>query len=200
MRYEERAKANKVNKILKECWEEIDRRAKVDMSKWKKMRCSYYEDLGVNLSEVTQRLKREERLSEELRNADRGIQKQEQYDRIVNSRYNKMYRTIRKEERAAYLKEDYNGRDQSMIARFRGGNEELGSRHWRPKDENKCRLCGQEVETLEHMIEECQEMGKEAITKFGIMKGGEDGTKWMRKVLKLRKKKEEGNKNGISNE
>lgn len=50
------------------------------------------------------------------------------------------------------------------------------------------------------MIEECQEMGKEAITKFGIMKGGEDGTRWMRKVLKLRKKKEEGNKNGISNE
>lgn len=140
MRYEERAKVNKVNKILKECWEEIDRRAKVDMSKWKKMRCSYYEDLGVNLSEVTQRLKRGERLSEELRNADRGIKTQEQYDRIVNSRYNKMYRTIRKEERAAYLKEDYNGRDQSMIARFRGGNEELGSRHWRPKDENKCRL------------------------------------------------------------
>lgn len=69
---------SKVNKILQECWKEMDKKSKADMSKWEKMRCNYYEDLGVNLSEVTQRLNRKERLSEGLRITDREIQKQEQ--------------------------------------------------------------------------------------------------------------------------
>ena len=62
------------------------------------------------------------------RKLDRVEQYQSFYDRIVIGRYNGKYRGIREENRAYYLKAEYKGRDQSMIARFRCGNEERGQR------------------------------------------------------------------------
>jgi len=41
------------------------------------------------------------------------------------------------------------------MARFRLGNEVKEGRYWEERREKLCRLCGNEVETWEHMWEEC---------------------------------------------
>ncbi|KMQ97071.1 dead-box atp-dependent rna helicase 51-like protein [Lasius niger] len=71
------------------------------------------------------------------------------------------------------------------------GNKERANRYWRNAEENKCGLCGQKVETLEHLIKECNELEKEEeITKWKITQGQEEGSSWMRKIIRKRKEKE----------
>lgn len=42
-----------------------------------------------------------------------------------------------------------------MVARFRHGSKEKGRDEWRPERDRKCRICGIEEETIDHMIETC---------------------------------------------
>lgn len=83
---------------------------------------------------------------------------------------------------------EYRGRDQSLIVRFRCGNEEKTNKYLKGAEENKCRLCGKENKTIEYLIKECKEIEKdEEITRW---KGQEDGTRWMRKVREARRRSE----------
>ena len=43
-----------------------------------------------------------------------------------------------------------------VIARFRLGSENLGSKYWKREEEKKCRLCRKGEETLRHIFEECE--------------------------------------------
>lgn len=65
------------------------------------------------------------------------------------------------------------------MARFRCGNEERGLEHWRGQRDMLCRICGQEEETVEHLVDACcpTDMSEERIrSEFG------HGVLWMREV------------------
>lgn len=82
---------------MKECWRELDGQNKG--SRWEEERKEYYEDKGINVKEVRAKCTDELRLAEELAQINREKQAQEQYDRIITGKYNKMYREIRESER-----------------------------------------------------------------------------------------------------
>jgi len=42
------------------------------------------------------------------------------------------------------------------VARFRLGNEIREGRYWEEEEKKVCRLCGDKVETWEHVWEECR--------------------------------------------
>jgi hypothetical protein len=73
------------------------------------------------------------------------------------------------------------GKDVKIMARFRCRNEELALIKW--ITENRCRICGTEEETIEHLITTCcpTELSEEEILN-------EDGRglSWMRGVLECR--------------
>ena len=71
---------------------------------------------------------------------------------------------------------------------MRVGNEEIANRYWLSDERRKCRLCGEEQETLEHVIEcseETRRNWRELLHEDGR------GIDWMEKVKKLRKIKED---------
>lgn len=160
------------------------------MSRWEEERIRYYREKGIERQDLTERWTGDLFLAEDLAQADRAEQRQAQYEKVLSGRYNKKYREIREDDRAEYLKEEYKGRDQSMVARFRCGNEERANRYRKNKEENKCRLCEQEEETIEHLIYRCREVKKEKeITSRKVTMG----TTGRRKMLdEENNKKEEG--------
>jgi len=71
--------------------------------------------------------------------------------------------------------------------RFRLGNEMKEGRYWEEEDKRMCRLCGGEIESWEHVWEECR-MWKEKGNKswqevYGRILGEDgEGESWMREV------------------
>lgn len=130
----------------------------------------------------------------ELIRADEEKQRKEIVERIKGGRYNKRYGEIRKKSRPEYLKTGYKGRDQTLIGRFRCGNEENGNRYWRSEEENRCRMCQKGVETLEHILKDCEKTEWEEsgrINATEILKNTEKGIKWMREIKDMHKRGEE---------
>lgn len=142
VRYEEKGRTRGINGIIVEFWKEIDRQKK--RSRWEEERIKYYEGKEINRKKVSIRCTGDLRLAETLAQADREDQLQEQYDRTVTGKYNRRYREIRESEREEYLKAEYKGRDQVMIARFRCGNEELENKYWKEDEDWICRICKEE--------------------------------------------------------
>jgi len=73
------------------------------------------------------------------------------------------------------------------MARFRLGNEVKEGRYWEEEKEKLCRLCGYEVETWEHVWEECKswkegtgESWQEACS--WVLGGDGGGETWMREL------------------
>nr|XP_034190794.1 uncharacterized protein LOC117609058 [Osmia lignaria] len=161
VRYEEKTRTKGINKLILECWKEVDTKCERKRSKWEEQRRQYYEEKGIEIKDVKGKCTGDLTLAENLSQLDRAEQCQTFYDRIVIGRYNGKYRGIREENRAYYLKEEYKGRDQSMIARFRCGNEERGNRYWKKKEDNVCRMCGLGEDTIEHLLKECREVERD---------------------------------------
>lgn len=66
-----------------------------------------------------------------------------------------------------------------MVARFRCGNEERANRYWKEKEENKCRLCEQEEETIDYLIYRCKEVERDkGITRGKVTMGQEEVKSW----------------------
>ncbi|XP_011881812.1 PREDICTED: uncharacterized protein LOC105569733 [Vollenhovia emeryi] len=118
---------------------------------------------------------------------DRKEQRTEQEKRIEEGRYCTRYKELRTEHIPKYLQKKYKGRDQRMIARYRCGNEEEGSKYWRKEEERVCRICGEKKETLEHLRSDCVETLRDDRNIKDILKDTGEGADWMRKVIKLRK-------------
>ena len=76
--------------------------------------------------------------------------------KIEESKYNSRYKEIATKERPEYLKRRMRKKERSLIARFRCGNEVGGRQHWREEENRRCRICKEEEETLEHVIERCE--------------------------------------------
>lgn len=182
MRYEEKARTKMINKIITECWKEMDGQKKG--SKWEEERSRYYEGKGIKVNEVGRHCSGDLSLAETIAQVDRDAQTQELYDRIITGRYNKRYREIREDEREEYLGAEYRGRNQKMIARFRCGNEELENSYWKEERKRICRICGEEKETIEHLIKVCKGLDRvpNLMTRT-VLRGGTEEAGWMRMVL-----------------
>ena len=76
--------------------------------------------------------------------------------KIEESKYNAHYKEIATKERPEYLKRRIRKKERSLIARFRCGNEVRRRQHWREEENRRCRICKEEEETLEHVIERCE--------------------------------------------
>lgn len=48
----------------------------------------------------------------------------------------------------------------SKIARFKLGNEIREGKYWKGDEERRCRLCGMESESWEHLLERCRKWWK----------------------------------------
>ncbi len=50
------------------------------------------------------------------------------------------------------------GKDKIHLARFRLGNEVKAAEFWKRKEQILCRLCGEGLETMQHIMQECGKM------------------------------------------
>ena len=122
-------------------------------------------------------------------------QEEERREKIVHSRYNKWYREIVVGELPKYLKAGWGEARYGRIARFRLGNEMRGGRYWEEEEERKCRVCGGEEETWEHVLDRCSgEEGDEKGVgeKIREILGEEgNGEEWMKRWEGKRREREE---------
>ena len=65
-------------------------------------------------------------------------------------------------------------KERSLIARFRCGNEVRGRQHWREEESRRCRICKEEEETLEHVIERCEVTRGDLRIKEVLKRTGEE--------------------------
>ncbi|KYQ49651.1 hypothetical protein ALC60_11272 [Trachymyrmex zeteki] len=89
------------------------------------------------------------------------------------------------------------------VAWFRLGNEVREGRYWEGEEERKCRLCGNEVESWDHLWEGCRAWWNGEVGRWQKELGrnlGEEGEgeEWMRKVEKERERMREGMRKGES--
>ncbi len=83
---------------------------------------------------------------------------QENWRRIEESRYNRVYKEIKKNRtgRAEYLNAEWIPvKEKIRMGRYRVGNEVKAAEYWKDEGERKCRMCGVDIETLVHIVEEC---------------------------------------------
>jgi len=157
---------------------------------------------------MEERSRQEENWFYKLEERDRERQREERWDKIVASKYNKWYREVIEQGIPGYLKKGWGENRWRRIARFRLGNEVKGGRYWEEEDERRCRLCGGEEETWEHVWEGCRtwkEGGcwQEAV---GWVLGGKGkGENWMKELEKERERRweagrDEGMRDGGGNE
>ena len=75
------------------------------------------------------------------------------------------------------------GLDIKTIARFRLGSKERSKDKWSSEKERKCRICGTEEETIEHLTTTCCPADQ---TEEEIMGEEGQGVPWMKYVLESR--------------
>ncbi|XP_036148444.1 uncharacterized protein LOC118647508 [Monomorium pharaonis] len=68
-----------------------------------------------------------------------------------------------------YLRKGWGESRWKRIIRCRLGNEMRGSRYWEDEERKKCRLCGNSVETWEHVWEECRDWARVVIEETLVL-------------------------------
>jgi len=74
-----------------------------------------------------------------------------------------------------------------IMTRFKLCNEWRASKYWTDEEKRKCRMCGREEETGEHVLKASDYTAQEQEADM-IMNGEGDGIEWMKIVLKERSK------------
>ncbi|KAL6421353.1 hypothetical protein ACFW04_014690 [Cataglyphis niger] len=142
-------------RIARRCWKELRERSrrKIDLSKWEKERCRYFEDRGMGMVEVE--AKRSEGALDfgYFVKKDMEMNEKERWERrnqdITGSR------KIKGSGIPEYLRRDWGKSRWQRMARYRLGNGMKGNWYWKEEEDKKCRLCGREEETWEHVWERC---------------------------------------------
>lgn len=184
VKYEERMRDREECKILLECWRE--RNKKKEGGIWND-REQYYKRNGYASEEVERIRGSGYVLTEELKMRDRDVEMQERLERIRESRYHRNYEKLMTKERPKYLERE-NAKERRMVARFRCGNEEKGNKFWLEENERRCRLCGDEEETMEHMMRTCTEVREIEERVEDILDEDGRGLEWMKMIMKSRTK------------
>lgn len=166
MRYEERIQ-NSPCQVLRECLKEVHSGIK---SSWYDGRRLYCNRNGWSDTEINAAGRRGESLWGELWMRDIECFHQLNYNKVSLSHYSSLHT----DRLAWYLQR---GRNISLIARFRCGNEERGRSSWR--GDRSCRICGLEDETLLHIKETCCQDPR---TVEQLLDERGYGEAWMRKI------------------
>jgi len=80
----------------------------------------------------------------------------ERWEKIVRSRYNIWYKSIKGEGVPGYLKKGWREKRWQRVAKFRLGDEMRGGRYWEKEEKRICRICENEEETWKHVWEGCK--------------------------------------------
>nr|XP_034194028.1 uncharacterized protein LOC117610568 [Osmia lignaria] len=123
---------------------------------------------------------------ETFEEADVQLQERERWQKIRDSKYNKWYKVIKKPGTPRYLEEGRKQKRWRRIARFRLGNEVNKAKYWEKEEKRRCRVCGWERETWEHVWKGCrrnEEMSEGWQEKVEELLGEEqEGETWMKKI------------------
>jgi hypothetical protein len=169
VRYLERVEKMDNKRLPKICWEEIRKcqgkgketeLTKKINGKLREDKCKDWWEEREEKGEDRDREMLEEWLRREMEERDNNIGK---------SRYCKYYKKIKLNwQSERYL----NGRNRRKVQDFAGirmGNVHRGEKGWLSDNERKCRLCGEEEETMEHIMWECWK-GNEDREKLKMIK------------------------------
>lgn len=151
--FEMRLEEGKRSKWARKCHEEVKKREKKEkrLSRWEEERRGFFIRLWIEGEEI-------ERLREmgregfgKLERRYREVQREKMKEKIRNTKYNRWYAQIRSEEVPEYLRKGWGKSRWQRVARFSLGNEVKEGRYWEKEENRKCRVCGYEEETWEHV-------------------------------------------------
>lgn len=190
MKFEEKLERGEGGELARMCWEEMKGKNRGEESEWEKERRKYCEERGYSVEELKRRREKGRSMVGELEERDKELQGQENGKKIRESSYNNWYREIVTVGKPRYLRGRRKEEKRRRIARFRLGNEMRAGRYWEQAEERKCRICGWEEETWEHVLERCEE-GRgvnigERIRE--ILDDGGGGEEWMEELERKRSK------------
>jgi len=75
-----------------------------------------------------------------------------------------------------------------MIARYRYRNEMKGNQDWLKEEDKKCRVCEEEIESITHVLKECEETRGE-ISEEEFLKRNGKGWEAMKRIEEVRRRK-----------
>ncbi|XP_024881912.1 vicilin-like seed storage protein At2g18540 [Temnothorax curvispinosus] len=186
-KFERKLEEGRGGRIAKKCLEEMKERWKKEriIGRWEQERKEYWEGIGVEKGG-------EEGLTEEaIEHKEKAKQRQERMGKIMESKYNRWYKRIRKDGIPEYLKKGWEEARWNRIARFRLGNEIREGLYWGKEEDKKCRICEKKEETWEHVWEECSrwedwegESWQDVVEKIMSEKG--EGEEWMKTIEEMR--------------
>ena len=170
------------NDYMKECFKDMDK-GKI-RGKWNEGRQKYFNRNGWAEGEALKE-ENKHRIVKEMKSRDRENQKQEQYNKIQESKYNPWYKFLMEGEMAQYLEKEGRKGSQKIKARMRCGNEERANRYWEKEERTVCRICEREKETFEHLTRNCVEELVTELSREAIL-CSEEGEKYMRRIIHTR--------------
>lgn len=182
--YEERTSRAAEETYIKQIWKEIEEgRGSIRLES---QRRKVYEEAGYSLSEVY-RLRKSYKLTNTVIDRLKEVELQQRYNKIQSN--NIFKRLAVYGETARYLRERKERGEQSIIARFRCGNEAKAEKKW-SKEEKTCRICKQDQETMIHLVRDCRKLKE--INKIGwkVLSDTGEGVTWMKEVIKRREANE----------
>jgi len=174
VKYEEETRQSE-KKIVVECMKEMEKEGRrEEVRKWERWRQQVMQETGISKGEKKEKREREEtkEIVKEIVEKIRKKDKEERRKRIEESRYNDSYKNVVTEELPKYLRGRKRKKERIMIARYRCGNEMKGNQHWLKEEDRKCRMCGEEMENIAHVLKECGET-RDEISEGEFLK--EDG-------------------------
>ncbi|EFN86234.1 hypothetical protein EAI_01473 [Harpegnathos saltator] len=143
------------------------------LGKWEQERGDLMKERGIGEE------RRETMGYKEVERKDRELLREERWRKIRESKYNKWYKFVKGEAIPEYLEKGWVEGRWRRVWRFRIGSEIRERKYWEKEEKRKCRMCGEEEETWEHVWEECmrwegrEEVGWAEIVEKMLGEGGE---------------------------
>ncbi len=115
-------------------------------------------ELGISEEGIWDREERGWDVVEEMERRMRDRRGDQNREKMENSKFNPAYRELKLGQgRAQYLNSREMGhKDKMRLARYRTGGEVGAAQYWKGKEDRMCRVCIEEEETLQHVIEQCR--------------------------------------------
>ncbi|XP_051161831.1 uncharacterized protein LOC127281899 [Leptopilina boulardi] len=182
--FEQKLEQGKGSKIAQTCWGLI-REGERGCKRWEKGRKDAIQEGRENMGR-----------GRDLIEAWGWRDREERWKRIRESKYNKWYKFIKREEMPKYLGRRLRYERWSRVCRFRMGEGMRECKYWLEEDERKCRVCEFECEDWEHVLDRCNGCmdGEKSVMErvIWILDENGQGERWMNELEDLRKKRTEG--------
>lgn len=191
--YERKLEEGRGGELARRCRAEMKRRARVgrDNEGWEEERRKFYEGKGWKAEEVERKWEEGEMRGEEMVRKEKKRQEEERWKKVVEARGNREYKFVKGRGVPGYLKKGWGERRWQRMARFRLGEEMRGTRFWGTEEERRCRVCGMEEETWEHVWEACTDWGRERgwqEVRDEVLGDEGGGEIWLEKIERWRQK------------